>query len=769
MSEEKSVIVSSVFDMISKIQRVLFNITLFVIPWLIIPLPFDSTERIKSILFIALSSLLVLLEVVKWIWDGKVSIVKSKLDKIFLLLFFSFLVTTLFARDSWISMWGYDGRMGTGFFVMVFLFLFFFLSRGFMQKKKEIVNAITALSLGLFALITLSMLSVLKVDILGWFPYVRDFFTVGLPLTFSFQEIMLLSGVSIFLNIFLLIEALQSDEYQSSIFPVVSTVISFISLAIFSVNQGALIPILFFVVAIFVCVLLWLKLDKKLKALPVVIALFTTLTLVFCIGFQYEPFRKALLGSEFTTMTPIRLGSDISWGVSSSSIVGDFFRGLVGLGNDSFGIGYNIFKPSTDATIALGNTTFVTASNEIFTTLSNRGLIGVTVWLLLGLSYLRLLVKNISSSKKEGAFSSILLGLVALFVYLGSIFLPYSFLMYFVLFVLTILLVAIDSKENDNDEFLLKFWAVNTGTGSRDINKTMEGVNWFITILFTVLTLGVIIFLSVRTLGTAYVVRAESYNIEMNTKYQNEPEVTQEVREEYLERIAGYYDNALRYDASNPYINRKSSLIALEIINLLSERYADAEENEKEGILSTITTWKNTAIDLSKEAINTSPLTYANWNTRAAVYIGLISVGFSDYSQDALNALQTCVNINPLDYDSYYKAAQIYMVKEDYDKALSTLDTVLRINGQHVPSLILSASILYEQKNTEQAILYLQAAKEILEVNKLDSGETYDNIVKSLEQLGATEEDLEKVEEIEDQAEKIETTEEIVEETPETE
>lgn len=109
------------------------------------------------------------------------------------------------------------------------------------------------------------------------------------------------------------------------------------------------------------------------------------------------------------------------------------------------------------------------------------------------------------------------------------------------------------------------------------------------------------------------------------------------------------------------------------------------------------------------------------------------------------------------------------MVKEDYDKALSTLDTVLRINGQHVPSLILSASILYEQKNTEQAILYLQAAKEILEVNKLDSGETYDNIVKSLEQLGATEEDLEKVEEIEDQAEKIETTEEIVEETPETE
>lgn len=747
MSEEKSVIVSSVFDTISKIQRMLFNITLFVIPWLIVPLPFDSTERIKSIVFISFSSLLILLEVIKWIWDGKISIVKSKLDKVFLLLFFSFLLATVFARDSWISVWGYDGRMGTGFFVMAFLFLFFFLSRGFLQKKKEIVNAVTALSFGLFVLIVLSMLSVLKVNVFGWLPYVRDFFTVGLPLTFSFQEVMLLSGVAIFLNIFLLIEALQTEEYQASIFPVVSTVISFVSLAIFSVNQGALIPILFFVVAIFVCVLLWFKLDKKLKALPIVVALFTTLTLVFCIGFQYEPFRKALLGSEFTTITPIRLGADISWSVSSSSIVGDFLRGLVGLGNDSFGIGYNLFKPSTDATIALGNTTFVTASNEVFTILSNRGLIGATIWVLLGISYLRLLIKNISTSKKEGNFSSILLGLVTLYVYLGSLFIPYSFLMYFILFVLTILLIAIDSKENENSEFLLKFWAVNTGMGNRDINKTMEGVNWFLTILCTILTLGVIIFLSVKTIGTTYVVRAESYNIEMNKKYQNEPDVPDEVREKYLEKIAGYYNNALKYDSSDPYINRKSSLVALETINLLSKRYADAEEKDKESILSTITTWKNTAIDLSREAINTSPLTYANWNTRATVYIGLMSVGFSDYSQDALNALQTCVNINPLDYDSYYKAAQIYMVKEDYDKALSTLDTVLRINGQHVPSLVLSASILYEKKDTEQAILYLQAAKEILEVNKLDSGEIYDNIVKSLEQLGANEKDAEKVEE----------------------
>jgi len=137
MSEEKKTMVTSVFDMVSKIQRVLFYGMLFIIPWFVIPLPYDSTEKIKSILFIILSSLLILLEVIKWIWDGKISVTKSPIDKVFLLLFISFLLGTVFARDTWMSFWGYDGRMGTGLFVMIFLFLFFFLSTRIFPEKRR--------------------------------------------------------------------------------------------------------------------------------------------------------------------------------------------------------------------------------------------------------------------------------------------------------------------------------------------------------------------------------------------------------------------------------------------------------------------------------------------------------------------------------------------------------------------------------------------------------------------------------------------------------
>ena len=762
MSEEKNISAVSVFDMISKLQRVLLYATLFIIPWFVIPLPFDSTESIKSIVFILLSSLLILLEIIKWIWDGKISIIKSPLDKVFLLLFVSFLISTVFARDGWMSFWGYDGRLGTGLFTMIFLFLFFYLSRGFLQKRAEIVNAISSLSLGILVLIIISALSVLKVDIFGWIPYVNNFFVVGLPLTFSFQEMMLISGISVFFNLFLLINFAQEKRYQGTILPIVSLVVSFLSLTLFSINQGALVPVLFFVISILVCIFLWFKLKKSLKAIPITILVFALLSVGLSIGFQYESFIRSILGESFTTINPIRLGSDISWVVASSSIVNDFLRGLIGLGNDSFGIAYNQLKPSTDAIITLGNTTFVSGSNEIFTILANRGLIGVTVWILLGISYLRLAIKQISNARKDVNILAVLLSLTSIFIFLGSIFLPFSFLTYFLLFVSTLLLVVFDNKEDNNEEFLVKFWAVNVGKVSKDVNKTMEGINWFLTIVVTLLTTAGLIFLFVRVMSLAYVARAEAYNIDVNREYQDEENVTIEIREKYLERMVGYYDKALRYNPTDPYINRKSSLVSTEIIKLLSEKYAEASEDEKEGILNNITSWKNTALDLSREAVNTSPLTYANWNARAAVYIGLITVGLSDYSQDALNTLQSCVNLNPLDYDSYYKAGQIYMVKEDYDKAFNAFRSVLTINSQHVPSLILSASILNEKGDKEGAIAYLEGAKEVLEVNKLDSGEIYDNIIASLRELGASSQvvggEAENLEVLEEQITEEETT-----------
>ena len=750
MSKEIKAPISSVFNLVSSIQRGILYLTLFIIPWFVIPLPYDSSEKIKSVVFIILTSLLILLEVVKWIWDGKVSIIKSPFDKVFLLLFSSFLLSFVFAQDSWISFWGYDGRVGRGFFAVIFLFLFFYLTRGILQKRKEIVRAIEILSLGLLVLIVLSLLSVLKVNIFVWIPYIKDFFVVGLPLTFSFQEVMLLAGGTALLGIFLLIHYVQEKKYQATIFPALIFILSLGSIPIFSINQGALVPVLFFVITLLVSLLLILRLEKSLKAVPALIFIFSALVVGFSIGFQFESFRTSILGEDFSTLNPIRLGSDISWIVASSSVVNDFFRGLVGLGNDSFAIAYNAFRPSTEGTIALGNTSFVTGSNEVFTVLANRGFIGVTIWIVLGFTFVKFLISEITSGKGEKSILTTILGLNVLFIFLGSLFLPFSFLTYFVLFAVVLLLLVYSNKESGNEEFLLKFWAVNVGTISKDINKTIENVNWFLTVIVTLIATAGIVLLAIKMTSVAYVVRAESYNTEQSLKFQEyEEEIPFEERDKYLVQMAAYYNNALRYDTSDPYVNRKAALISLEIINLLSEQHSEASDEDKKAIMSEVSVWKNAAIDLSKEATSTSGLTYANWNARASVYLGLVSIGFSDYSEDALSSLQVCVNLNPLDYDSYYKAGQIFMLQEDYDQALNSFNKVLNINPNHVPSLVLAANILSEKGDTESAIKYLTAAKQILEINEQDSGDMYDSIIKGLAKLGATE--------TEDEAEEEET------------
>jgi len=729
----------SVFDMISGLQRIIFNITLILIPWFVVPLPYDSTEMIKSIAFIFLSSFLVLLEIIKWIWDGKISMTKSPFDKVFFLLLISLLLSTVFARDSWIAFWGYDGRMGGGFFAMIFLFLLFYFGREFFQKKEHLVKSLYSLSIGVTILLGLSLLSVFNVNIFSWVPFIKEFFVVGLPLTFSFQETMLLAGSAILLNIFLVVNSLQQKKYQSLIYPIIAITLSFISIPIFSINRGALVPILLFIVLVIVCLILWVRLKKSEKTVPILIFVLSVLVLAFSIGFQYESFRESILGEDFTTLTPVHLGADISWQVASSPITSNFTRGLVGLGNDSFGVAYHLFRPGGNTVTLLGNTTFVNGSNEIFTILANRGLIGVTVWVLLGIVYLRFLIQQVTGSKGEKKTLSFLLAANAFFIFLGSLFLPFSFLVYFFMFVSTLLLIVLNSKEGDSEEFLLKFWAVNVGgDNSKDINKTMEGINWFFTIITTLLVTAGLILLFVRSMSVAYVVRAEAYNVEKNREYaEYEGEISIDVREDYLVTMANYYDKALGYNASNPYVNRKASLVALEIIRLLSEKAQDLEEDETDAIISEISVWKNTAIDLAKKATTTSPLTYSNWNNRANVYLGLINVGLSDYEEDALNALQSCVNLNPLDYDAYYKAGQIYVVKEDYDKALASLNTAINIYGDHLYSILLAGAIYREIGETETAIDYFSAAKQILELNEITTGDIYDGVVASLEQLGA--------------------------------
>src|SRR5690606_25320508 len=165
----------------------------------------------------------------------------------------------------------------------------------------------------------------------------------------------LISGSSIFLSIALIINYLGEHKYQRVLLPFGTLTLGFISIVFFSINQGIVIPILILLGIILTSLLLFVKLEKKFNFFPALLAIFSVLTMVFAVGFQYESFRDSILGSSFEVISPLSLAPDISWKISSGVIVEDFYRGLVGIGNESFSLAYKLFRPATASTISLGN------------------------------------------------------------------------------------------------------------------------------------------------------------------------------------------------------------------------------------------------------------------------------------------------------------------------------------------------------------------------------------------------------------------------------
>lgn len=724
---------SDIMD-ISFFQRQLFYILLFFIPWFVVPLPWDPTEQVKVLLFTILSSIVVLLEIVKWVWDGKITILKSNFDKTFLLLYATFVLSSVFAIDKWVSVWGFDGRFGIGFISISLLTLFFFLSRGFIKESNHIYKSIEALIYGISVLLLLSLLSFFNIEVFGWVPYVNNFFVKGLPLTFYSDSVLIVSSVIIFSSIFLLLSYIKEKKYQKIILPFFTLLLGYISIPIFSISGGILLPILILLGALLTCLMLFIKLDKKIRFIPISITLLSVISLVFSIGFQYDGFKESVLGADFKPMIPITLASDISWSVSSKVLVEDFFRGLVGLGNESFNIAYTLFRPAVDSIVSLGNTSFASGSNEIFTTLANRGIFGVVAWVFIGVVLLKTFVNDLVS---KGSLGLSVLEINTILIFFASLFMPFTFLTYFLLFVSVLLVIITRSVvSKSREEFLLKFWAVNIGSVPQNVNKTLSSINWFFTALLTVLVFVGIFSLVGKVVASAYILRAEVYNIEETKKYEEKGEISLTEKEEFFNTTMGYYNKALRYDESNPIANRRAAKAALEIMNVLSEVYRNSSDEEKPSVLSEITRWKNLSLDFSREAINTSSFTYTNWNTRATVFVGFLGIGMSDYSEDALSSLQSCINLNPLDFESYFRAGQIYMIKEDYEKALAAFNKSIEINKQHVPSLVLSARILNEIGEVQNAITYLQEARKIMEANELVGDEMYKTVIDALVELG---------------------------------
>ena len=728
------------------IQKYLTYLLLFLLPWFVMPFPWDWTEKSMGLIILTLTVIIVGLEVIKLIWHGKISLLKNIVDFGLLILLLSLLISTLFSVDFYTSMWGIDSRFGNGFIVFLSIVILTYSARNYLEKFEDIKKCLMALAIGMGINNVFSILSFFGINIWSFVPVYQYLHQIGLPILRSAKVHILFNFINIIVLLGLFLSNYFSEKKSKITNPLVTvlTFFAILNICFFSINQGFNIVVLFILTfGIFLALIvkkLKLSEKEKKKIFPIVGILLLSIIVPSSL-LQIEAARNVIIPPNLDLVTQVTLGTDVSWIVSASVFVDSLWRGLVGMGVDTYSIAFNQYKPLSQNLLNLNNVNFYYGGNELFTQFANGGLIWLLSWIFFGFLIYKPFVRDYSEFKsyKNNSLGILLLfvDFAIIFIFVSSIFSTYTVLIMFTLIFLITVETIIRNilKLNNTDKFVIKLWAVDLNTNSQT-GKGAYNVNVFLTAFVALLVLISTVILGSRFLSSAYLLKAEAYFVEQNTKYQGDVYPTMEEREIFINSMSYYYSQASKYDKSNPLINRKDGLMSLEKVGIAAEKYSNAtQEDDSNALIKDVAIWKNYSVDSTRKSLDVSPNVYDNWEARVRVYMGLIGLGFSDYTTDAIYSLDKVSKLKPLNYEIYYSKAQVYLINGEKDNALAALTEVFGINPQHVPSLLLAAEINKEKGNIDIYESYIKAAKKVLETLGQENTDTYKNINKQLNDL----------------------------------
>jgi hypothetical protein len=504
----------------------------------------------------------------------------------------------------------------------------------------------------------------------------------------------------------------------------------------FSLNQGIYIALSLLAVLTLALVLPLLR-KRPLNSTYI----WTVLSLIFVFGILLAASRSTTVNEYITDrvsrVTQVPLDYQVAWTIATSAISRNITSGLFGLGYDTFSIAYNGYRNLDQTTNILQGTNFTYSSNQVLNILSNMGIMGIVAWILL--AYLS--VKDLVLTFTKKLFDSytdlviIVLNLTILFILASSFFAYFNFLILFAT-ILTLSMKALLKYiygESTVERFVIKM-DMFVEKFSSDKSKGLVNT-------LTIITVVIIGFVSVwfgRNVYAGYrVIKAERITSEAREKEVN-GELSDEERKEVLVESTEDYRTALSMVSNNPLYHRRTALILSEYVTILAEEYNDVEDSvERNNLFQQISTYIDLMKEEAEKATVLAPSVYSNWGTRANVYTDLVGLGLTSFSKSAITSLQQASSLNPLNYDLYYNAAQLYIVQDDVDSALRSLGQVFNINPYHIPSLVLAGELSQSDGDLAQAERYFTRAKDAIERFDTTDSDIYDYVVEKLVSLGA--------------------------------
>jgi tetratricopeptide (TPR) repeat protein len=430
----------------------------------------------------------------------------------------------------------------------------------------------------------------------------------------------------------------------------------------------------------------------------------------FSVGFALIVLALALtLFMLFTSQKPLILPFETGLQTGFAALsqdTGRFFQGLLfGSGFGTYLTDFTRFKQATyNLNDTLWSFTFFRSSSLILELLATTGLAGVAAFLFLGFRIF-----------KEGNF---FLPLVLAFI--AAIFLPFSFTLIALFFILLAIfsIIRIHSNPNKYGETEFFFVALKRGLFSaapegETVHQT-AGQKRFsrilpvIFFLFLIAIIGVPMYYTVR-----FVISDLTFQKSLIAASQNK----------------GLDTYNLEISAINTFPYRDIYYRAFAQTNLaLANSLASSQKAGSQPdaqVQQNIVTLIQQSINAGRTAVQIAPLTAFNWNNLSAIYRSLIGFG-QNADQFTVLSAQQAIALDPNNPQQYVELGGVYYQIGQYDEAIRQFQISIGLKNNYANAYYNLGHALEEKKDLASALAQYNVVKRLVaenpqNVNKIDA------------------------------------------------
>lgn len=693
-----------------------FYILFFLTPLILTPFNYELFEFNKMTFVYLMTVIITGSWIAKMIITGKIKIKRTPLDIPIILYLLSSILSTIFSIHPYTSLWGYYSRFHGGLMSTTsYILLYYAFTSNFNLKKTK--KAINILLLSALIVSTYGVLERLGIDDQYWVQDVKNrvFSTLGQPNWLgAFIDSLIFIPLAFFLT--------KTSKKTKSL-SLITFIILFLCL-IFTNSKSSILA--FWLILIFF--LLILKLLKKADLKKISILFFLSLIVYILLGAKtYNYIKKAPLWlniftnkkvvqstkatptlSKTPTTSPLKYPQNVS---ESSQIRKIVWQGAVeiwrnypifGSGVETFGYSFYNFRPVEQNLLSEWDFLYNKAHNEFLNILACQGAVGLISYLLLILSFLLFILKNIK--KQTALILALFSGYLTILI---TSFFGFSVVIIGLLFFLIPAFCFTLFKNQSKNTITISFLKIDKYT------KTDKEIN----LIQKTLLILLIFFIAYLLYFIINLWRAD-YFFSKGEKYFNS---------NYLLNSLIELETAINLNPNQALYHNQLSQTAAK----LAATYKEAEATDSAEIIGQL---EELALKENEITLILNPVHLNFYKSSAKVYVYLSYLN-GDYTNKAIDILLKAAKLAPTDAKILYNIGLLYQQVDETDKAEAVWLKAVKLKPNYRRVYIKLAQLYLKKDQPTKAKEKLLFVQKNIDLNDQQVNEMLDQLKELNKQI----------------------------------